>query len=149
MGSELERALDVAARAIERRDRSARTLRERLGAAGVRPDDAERAIERLRQAGVVDDSRLARRRAAALAERGLGDEAIAARLAAEGIDVDARRAALSALEPEERRAVEIARLEAGRPPRTVAARLARRGFGEEAVETALAWLDAAGHWKVR
>jgi SOS response regulatory protein OraA/RecX len=104
---------------------------------------AEQTIETLVRAGLVDDRRLALRRAAFLAGRGLGDEAIAAKLDAEGIRIEERRAALATLEPEERRAVEVARREAGRPVVRIAALLARRGFGEDAVEAAVASLDAS------
>jgi regulatory protein len=137
-----ERALALAGRALARRDHSLQAIRTRLDAAGVRSDEAERALEALTRIGLIDDARLAHTLATSLAERGLGDEAILARLEADGIGVEDRRAAVGALDAEERRAVVVARRESGRPRPRLVALLARRGFGEEAVEVAVASLDA-------
>jgi regulatory protein len=128
--------IEIAARALRRSDRSRRQLDERLARAGV--DDAGRAeaLERLEHVGYVDDGRFARGRAASLAERGYGDRGIRHLLNEDGIEADEVAAALAALPPEHERATRlIARL--GRGPKT-AARLARKGFGEEAIEAAAA-----------
>jgi regulatory protein len=137
-----ERALAVAGQALARRDYSLQALKTRLDAAGVRSPEAERALEALARTGLIDDARLAHRLATSLAERGLGDEAILARLEADGIGVEDRRAAVGALEAEERRAMVVAQRESGRPRPRLVALLARRGFGEQAVEAAVASLDA-------
>jgi SOS response regulatory protein OraA/RecX len=146
--SDSARARDLAAQALARRDRSVAALRERLDAAGVERGEADRVLGALVRTGLVDDGRLARRLASALAERGLGDAAILARLEAEGIDGDERTFALSMLEPEHRRAVRVAERESGRGLRALAALLARRGFGEDAVESALLALDGGAGPKV-
>jgi SOS response regulatory protein OraA/RecX len=111
-------------------------LDERLARAGV--DDAARAeaLETLERVGYVDDGRFARGRAASLAKRGYGDRGIRYLLSEDGIEAGEVAAALAALPPENERAVRlVARLGPG--PRT-AARLRRKGFGEEAIEAAAA-----------
>jgi SOS response regulatory protein OraA/RecX len=126
--------IDLAARALRHRDRSRRQIDERLARAGVEDDRRTDALDALERIGYVDDARFAGRRAASLAERGYGDEAISALLAADGVPPDLAGAAIGALRPEEERAAEIV-ASLGASPRT-AARLARKGFGEDAVEAA-------------
>jgi regulatory protein len=134
LGRELRRveSLATATRALRHRDHSARSLDERLARAGVRASEREQALATLQRVGWVDDERVARGRAELLAERLWGDEAIAADLARRGIDAEAADAAIAALPPERERA-EAAAAARGRGART-AAYLARRGFGEDAVE---------------
>jgi SOS response regulatory protein OraA/RecX len=126
--------IDLAAAALRHRDRSRRQVDERLARAGV--DDAHRAdaLDALERIGYVDDARFAGQRAASLAERGYGDDAISALLAADGVAADLAAEAVAALPPEPERAAEIIAT-MGASPRT-AARLARKGFGEDAVEAA-------------
>src|SRR3954470_16434812 len=126
--------IDLAAQALRHRDRSRRQIDERLARAGVEDDRRPDALDALERIGYVDDARFAGRRAASLAERGYGDEAISALLAADGVPPDLAGAAIGALRPEEERAAEIV-ASLGASPRT-AARLARKGFGEDAVEAA-------------
>ena len=100
------------------------------------------ALDALERIGYVDDARFATGKAASLAERGFGDEAIRALLAADGLAADAVEHAVERLAPEAKRAAAIvARL--GASPRT-AARLARKGFGEDAVEAAAGAFAAEG-----
>jgi len=135
-------ALELAGRTLRRRDLSRRRLSERLEQAGVAPAAERSALAALTEARIVDDARLARSRAAALAERGWGNEAIAARLDAEGVsqaDVDE---AIRRLEPEPARA---ARTAAGvRDRRKAWAMLARRGFEDETIEAVVGRLDGEG-----
>lgn len=127
-------ALGVAARALRHRDLSAGGVAARLEHAGVAAPDAEEALATLQEVGWVDDARFATRRAEVLAERGWGDAAIAAELERQAVARDAADGAVAALPPEHERADAIvARRGAG--ART-AAYLARRGFGEDAVERA-------------
>jgi regulatory protein len=129
------RAVDTALRAVARRERSAAELDRRLERRGVTPGLREETVGRLEAAGLVDDERFARRLAESLAERGHGDEAIRWRLERDGVAAETAAAALGALAPElERSRLIVAARGAG--PRT-ARELARRGFGEEAVEAAL------------
>jgi len=126
--------LDLAAQALRHRDRSRTQIDERLARAGVDDENRADALAALERIGYLDDARFARQRAESLADRGYGDEAISALLAAEGVEPDVAGAAVGALRPEVERAAEIV-ASLGASPRT-AARLARKGFGEDAVEAA-------------
>jgi SOS response regulatory protein OraA/RecX len=135
-GLRRRRALDVAVRALRRRDRSRADLAARLERAGATAAAREHALDALDRAGLVDDARFAVARATGLAGRGFGDDAVRARLLAEGIDEALAGEALASLEPEHERA---SRIVAARGPGLATARLlARRGFGEDAVEAAAA-----------
>jgi len=130
------RAVGIAVRALRHRDLSQRRLEERLERAGVRGDERAAALRALGRAGYVDDGRFAVSRAETLAARGYGDAAIRDSIEREGIVSELVEAALAALEPEQARAAGIL---ARRGPGPATARyLARRGFGEEAVESAVA-----------
>ncbi len=127
--------IDLAARALQYRDRSRRELDDRLSRAGV--GDAERAdaLETLERVGYVDDARFAAARAEALAGRGYGDEAIRDDLERHGIAAAGAAEAIAGLDPElERARGLVERL--GRSLKT-AQYLARKGFGEESLETAV------------
>jgi len=126
--------IDLAARALRHRDRSRSQLDERLARAGVEDDRRADALDALERIGYVDDARFAGQRAASLAERGYGDDAISALLAADGVPPELAGEAVGALRPESERASAIV-ASLGASPRT-AARLARKGFGEDAVEAA-------------
>jgi regulatory protein len=129
-------ALAAGARVLSRRDHSEQAVRAALERKGVREPEREEALATLRRHGVLDDERFAHARSAALAERGLGDAAIAFRLERDGIEPDSIEPALTALEPERDRAV---RLAARRGATAKTARwLAARGFAPESVESALA-----------
>jgi len=135
--------IDVAARALRHRDRSRAQVSERLARAGVDGEQREEALEKLERVGYVDDARYAANRAATLAARGLGDEAIRHDLEAAGVAAESLDEALGALEPEVDRARAIAAA-SGRTART-AAQLARKGFGEDAIESAVGPDIAGGH----
>src|SRR5205823_5764701 len=89
-------ALELAAAALARRDRSAAGLTAYLAGRGVDPTEVERAVERLEATGYVNDARFAAARAEALAARGYGDEAIRADLARQGSAAEQIEAALAA-----------------------------------------------------
>ena len=127
-------ALQVAGRALRHRDLSRRRLAERLDGA-VPPAVAAESLATLERAGLVDDRRVALVRAASLAGRGYGDEAIRHRLRAEGLPEEVAEEAVAGLAPESERAGPLIERR-GVGPRT-ARYLAGRGFGEEAVEAAL------------
>jgi SOS response regulatory protein OraA/RecX len=125
MAADPARALEVATRALAKRDFSERGLRERLRRTGVSQADEDETLRALQRAGLVDDSRFAQSRAQALAERGKGDAAIRFDLRRQGV-----------AEPERDRAKRvIARRGAGV---ATARLLARRGFDEDVVEAAVA-----------
>ena len=140
-------ALALAGRALRRRDLSRRRLAERLERAGVAPAAERHALATLADAGAVDDARLARGRAASLAERGWGDAAIAARLTADGIRASDAHAAVELLAPEAERA---ARVVAGiREPKKAWTLLLRRGFDTETIEAVLGPLDEDAGGRLR
>jgi SOS response regulatory protein OraA/RecX len=127
-------ALELAARALVHRDRSIAELRERLDRRGVPASERDEALATLGRSGVLDDERFASARAAALAERGYGDAAIAADLERRGIGIELQERALGLLEPEAERARTVVERRGG-GPRT-ARYLVARGFGAEVVEAA-------------
>jgi len=127
--------IEIATRALEHRDRSRRDVAERLARAGIDEEARNDALDALERVGYVDDDRFARSRAEALANRGYGDEWIRHDLGEHGVGAEAAAEAIGALAPEaERAAALVARL--GRTPKT-GAHLARKGFGEDALESAL------------
>ena len=132
------KALRTATRALRARPLSERRLRERLRSKGISQEAERAALATLASAGYVDDARLARGRALALADRGWGDAAIVARLAGEGLTEGEIEAAVSELEPEPARA---ARLLFGKDPRKAWGLLERRGFDPDTIEAVLDPLD--------
>jgi regulatory protein len=134
------KALGAAARALRSRPLSEERLRQRLETRGVPAPAREAAVAALSQAGYVDDARLARGRAAALAERGWGDAAILDRLLGEGLPETEAESAVAELEPEPSRA---RRLAFGKDPKKLWGLLQRRGFDAETIESILGGLDEA------
>jgi SOS response regulatory protein OraA/RecX len=132
-------ALAAATRALSLRDLSRRRLDERLRARGATAPESERAVATLEAAGLVDDARLARRRAEALAERGWGDAAIAARLQRDGVAEELAGSAIADLTPEGERAAALARQVSDRHKAWKL--LSRRGFSADSAESALGALD--------
>ena len=127
-------ALAAAGRTLRARDLPARALDVRLERRGIRAADRARALSTLQGAGLVDDGRFARNRALALAGRCLGDAAIRFDLEEYGVEPELVEEAVAGLEPETARAERIV-ASRGRSPAT-ARFLARKGFGEAAVESA-------------
>jgi SOS response regulatory protein OraA/RecX len=115
-------------------------LEERLTRAGIAADARAEAVGVLARGGLLDDHRVAERRAESLAARGASDAQIRAALARERIEPDLTEHVLAALEPEAERA---RRLVAARGTGLGTARyLAARGFCEESIEAALPGLIA-------
>ena len=127
-------ALAASAGALRHRDLSTRRLEQRLERRAVPPAERARAVETLTRAGLLDDVRFARGRARALAARGYGDTAIRFDLERQGVEAEVVSEALTELEPERERALRLA-ASAGGAVRA-ARLLARRGFGEDAIEAA-------------
>jgi regulatory protein len=125
-------AVEVALRALARRDYSAAELESRLARGGVTEDARRDAVGRLVELRYVVDTRYAARRAEILAERGLGDEAIRLELERRGLDREQVEDAVSALPPEPERARRVAE-RAGGGVRAARA-LARKGFAPETIE---------------
>jgi SOS response regulatory protein OraA/RecX len=124
-------ALSWAVRALRRRDFSRRSLEDRLRGAGLTAEECTAALATLERAGLLDDARFAAARAASLAERGYGDEAIRWTLETEGVDADLAHRSIASLPPERDRVAVVVERRGGGP--ATAAYLARRGFAEDAV----------------
>ena len=127
-------AMTRAARALRTRGLSAAELDARLDRARVAPAARAETIDRLAGAGAIDDERFARSRAQALADRGAGDFLVRHDLETRGVAAEAIEAAIASLEPESQRAARICRRR-GAGPKT-ARYLARKGFSEDAIESA-------------
>lgn len=127
-------ALTAAGRALRTRDLSRRELADRL-AGRVDASAGADAVATLERVGLVDDARVARSRAEAMAGRGYGDAAIRHDLHRRGLEPDEIDAAIAALEPEPDRAAAIV-TRRGEGPKT-ARYLASKGFAEDAAAAAL------------
>ena len=125
-------ARNAALAALGRRDHTAAGLTARLAARGVASATRAATVETLGRAGLVDDARFARDRAAVLAERGAGDAMIRDDLERQGVPRELADDAVAGLEPESGRAARIVEAQ-GNTPRTLR-RLAAKGFGREALE---------------
>jgi regulatory protein len=128
-------ALAWAVRALRRRDLSVRGLDRRLEQAGLRREERRAALATLERAGLLDDERFALARAEGLAERGYGDDAIRWLLERDGVEPELAGRAVGSLPPERERATAVAARRG--LDRATAAFLARRGFAEDSVESAL------------
>jgi regulatory protein len=128
-------ALAWAVRALRRRDLSVRGLDRRLEQAGLRGDERRAALATLERAGLLDDERFALARAESLAERDYGDEAIRWLLERDAVEPELAGRAVDALPAERERATAVAARRG--PGGATAAFLARRGFAEDSVESAL------------
>lgn len=133
--SDRRSALDLAVRSLAPRERSRRDIEERLERAGFDPEERAAALDELERLGYLDDRRFAAARAEALAERGYGDEWIRHDLDAHGVGGDVALEVLAGLEPEAARAA--AEVGGRASDQRLAGRLARRGFGPEAIREAL------------
>jgi regulatory protein len=129
------RAVETALRAVSSREQTAAEIDRRLRQRGFAPGLREETLSRLEHVGLVDDERYAMRRAESLSERGYGDEAIRWRLERDGVACETVAKAVAALPPERLRARLV--VAACGPGLRTARELARRGFGEDAVEEAL------------
>ncbi|HEY4348056.1 MAG TPA: RecX family transcriptional regulator [Gaiellaceae bacterium] len=135
-------ALDAAGKALSHRDRSVAGLAAHLERKGVAPEARSGAVETLSKLGFVDDGRFAASRAASLARRGYGDEAIRFDLGEQGVGEEQIAIAVAGLEPELDRARALV-ANAGMTVKT-ARRLGAKGFSDETIESAIT-LDADQH----
>jgi regulatory protein len=127
-------ALAAAAGALRHRDLSRRALDARLARRSVAPLERGEALKVLERAGILDDARFGSTRAQVLAERGWGDAAIRADLEQQAVPEDLIGPAIEALPSESERArALVLRRGAGL---ATARWLARKGFGDDAIEAA-------------
>jgi regulatory protein len=143
-------AHDRATRMLAARGRSARDLGRRLVGKGIGAAEAEKAVDRLRRVGLVDDARFAVHYARQKASAGHGRRRIAGELSRQGVDESHVRTALddafsdAGVDAEgqlwsvaSRRWQGLARLEPQVRQRRLTAFLARRGHGMDAIRRVL------------
>jgi regulatory protein len=121
--------------ALALRDLTEQELDMRLDRAGFDESARADALARAREAGYLDDERVARERAGRLAERGASDAAIRADLVGRGLPDDLVSEVLAAIAPEAERAAALA-AKLGGGPRAARA-LARKGYPEDTIERAV------------
>ncbi|MFL5959911.1 MAG: RecX family transcriptional regulator [Gaiellaceae bacterium] len=126
------RALAAATRSLAASDRSQQALERRLERAGHPAAAREDALSALGHAGLLDDARLARSRAAVLAQRGYGDAAIRSDLRRRLIPAEVAAEAVASLEPELDRLHTLLAGQSATP--ALLRRLAARGFSRETLE---------------
>jgi SOS response regulatory protein OraA/RecX len=129
-------ALSVSAGALRYQDHTTASLDARLQRRGVAPIERAATLATLSRAGILDDARVARNRARALAQRGAGDLLITHDLERRGVAAELVEQALGSLEPELVRAQRIVERR-GVGPRT-ARFLAGKGFAAETLEVVVA-----------
>lgn len=125
------RALSRALRTLSAHDRSRGELEARLARAGLPATARDEALRALERSGLVDDTRMAGTRAAALARRGYGDAGIRADLQRRRVPPDIVASALAGLEPEPARARAL--VDGARDRAAAVRRLAARGFDRDVV----------------
>lgn len=141
-------------RLLQVRPRSEHELRQRLTRAGIAAPDQQRALERLRQAGLLDDRAFAR---AWVEDRQTfkprSRRALQVELRGKGVGAEAIEQALAQVDDEqeaERAVRKISARRAGEGPqdfeRRLGAWLARRGFGYETIKPLVRrlWRETGG-----
>jgi SOS response regulatory protein OraA/RecX len=128
-------ALAQASRLLARRDLSVRGLSAELERRRVAPAARRETVSRLLDAGAVDEPRSARRRAELLAARGAGDLLVRHDLESRGFPAEVVEQALEGLPDEDERARRIVSVRGASP--ATARYLARKGFAEDVIESAL------------
>ena len=144
---QLNDAYEAALTSLERCDRSARQLSASLIRRGYVEPAVEAVIARLTENRLLDDVRYARRMAETQSAKPVGLYAFKRKLRAKGISDDDAEEALSAFDDDQQRsaaaqvAQKLMRRYGALPEREARAKLsqalARRGFGWEAIESAL------------
>lgn len=138
---------EAALTSLDRSARTAKTLSDSLRRRGYVPPAIDAVIARLTENGLIDDARYAQRMAELSASKPVGIYAFRRKLRAKGISDEDAAEALSAFDDDQQR---DAALEAARrlvrkyealPKREARAKLsqalARRGFGWDAIESAV------------
>lgn len=145
--AQLDDAYEAALTSLDYCARTEKKLASALKRKGYVAPAVEAVIERLRDVGLIDDARYAQRMAETQSRKPLGVYAFKRKLQAKGIAEDDAEAALAAFDDEQQCAAclsaaqKLYRKYEALPPREGKAKLsqalARRGFGWEAIETAI------------
>jgi regulatory protein len=137
MGDDKDRAYEKALTFLERKSRTEAEIRERLGRAGFAEDVTEQTLDRLRDAGLVDDDDYAERYLEVLTAKGRGSRRIAEEMRRKGLPDDVVKARIEedvSRESETAAAFEIAeRLfeKLGGPEAAAAEAEAGRDYGQK------------------
>ena len=138
------KALDTAANVLQYKQRSAAALYDRLLEKGIAPDDAEYAVERLRELKYLDDGAYAALLARDLAARGYGKTRVRAALKEKKLGAEEIEQALESFEPnrDKLRAYIAAKLAGEESPdrktvKKLSDGLFRRGFSWDEIRAAL------------
>lgn len=138
-----EQALKTAANVLQYRQRSARALYERLLEKEIAPEDAEYAVERLKQLGYLNDGEYAALLVRELSGRGYGPRRIRQTLREKKLEPETVEAAMETCQtdPEQLRRYVESRLKGQtadrRSLKRVSDGLCRRGFSWEDIRRAL------------
>jgi regulatory protein len=124
-------AVELALRALRYRDLSELELDRKLAARGVAEGERAEALATLRRTGLLDETRYAQARAAALVSRGSGDALVRDTLERAGLPRDVVEATLDELEPERERARRLVERR-GATPKT-ARYLGAKGFSADTI----------------
>jgi len=147
--SEAERAYERALTFLERRDRTEREVIKKLTDVGFSEDSIEKALEKLREAGLVNDADYAERYLESLKAKGRGRLRISAEMRRKGLPETLVRNTLEdglTVDDEHEKAASAARkimkeIPEGKDPRKAAAKINRRlvslGFTYEVIGEAM------------
>ena len=93
-GEDLERAHANALRLLAHRARSVAEMRARLKRHGLRSSVVEAEIQRLTQAGLLNDEEFAREKTGSLLRRGMGPRGVLSRISSSRVEAASARAAV-------------------------------------------------------
>lgn len=142
--SEYRRAKSRALWFLDRADRSEKVLCEKIVAGKISKTAALKAIERLKELGLVDDLRYAENLYSRLAEANVSKRAAYAKMYEKGVPPEIIKKVLNENEPDENAQIKALierkyrlKIEADDGPQKVAAALIRKGFSYSAVRHAV------------
>lgn len=143
MSSESQNAaLSRAAALLNYRNRSSRMLFDKLLEKGFSPEDAEYAVERLRELSYLNDSEFAASLVRECVRRGYGKERIERKLSEHKLSPEIKEEALSGFETDEDALCELfgklcKDVHDGKEREKAAAKLKRRGFSWSEIDKAV------------
>lgn len=142
--SEYRRAKSRALWFLDRADRSERTLCEKIVSGGISKTAALKAINRLKELGLVDDTRYARNLYARYVEANVSKRAAYAKMYEKGVPTDIIKAVIGETETDEVSQISALiekkyrnKITGEEGPKKVAAALVRKGFSYSAVRQAV------------
>ncbi|MBR0466103.1 MAG: regulatory protein RecX [Clostridia bacterium] len=142
--SDYRRAKSRALWFLDRADRSEKVLLQKVTANGIKKEPAIRAIERLKELGLVDDTRYARNLFAKYCEQNVSKRAAYAKMYEKGVPTDIIKSVINESETDEEKQILSlierkykTKITASDGPQKVAAALIRKGFSYSDVKSAI------------